>query len=309
MPQRKFKLIYLSHDLTKKVELTLTHRKVRAALLGLAVCFLVLNVVTGLITGFLINSRENEALQSENRKLRSQITEIETRIAGISSDLSGLGETDKLLRMMADLPSLDPDVKEVGIGGSPSLTPVEEDMPELSGALWSLDRISREIDLQRASFEEIHHKLTVNAELLEHTPTLRPVEGGYISSGFGVRRDPFTKRVEHHAGVDISRERGTPIVATAGGQVIYVGRYYSYGKFVVIDHGFGYQTAYGHLNEFNVRQGQYVTKGQVIGSVGSTGRSTGNHVHYEVRVNGRPVDPTDYFFEEVATLPTVTPKQ
>lgn len=309
MPQRKFKLIYLSHDLTKKVELTLTHRKVQAALLALAVFFLATNLVAGLVASFLINSRENEALQRENKKLRSHVTQLETRMAGMSRDLSVLDETDKLLRMMADLPPLDQDVKNVGVGGTPNLTPDDAQLPEVTNVMWSLDRVGREIELQRASFEEIHHKLTVNAELLEHTPTNRPVEGGYISSGFGVRRDPFTKRVEPHAGVDICQERGTPIMATAGGQVIYVGRYYSYGKFIVIDHGFGYQTAYGHLNDFAVRQGQYVTKGQVIGSVGSTGRSTGCHVHYEVRVNGRPVDPTDYFFEDVATLPTIVLKK
>jgi len=308
MPQRKFRLIFLSHDLTKKVELTFTHRKVQAALLGLAVFFLATNLVAGLVASFLINSRENQALQQENRKLRAHVTELETRVAGINKDLSVLGETDKLLRMMADLPPLDQDVKKVGVGGGPSLTPSDAQLPEVANALWSLDRIGREVELQRASFEEIHHKLTVNAELLEHTPTLRPVEGGYISSGFGMRRDPFTKRVEPHAGVDICQERGTPVVATAGGQVIYVGRYYSYGKFVVIDHGFGYQTAYGHLNDFAVRQGQYVTKGQAVGTVGSTGRSTGNHVHYEVRVNGRPVDPTDYFFEDVAVLPALAQK-
>jgi murein DD-endopeptidase MepM/ murein hydrolase activator NlpD len=309
MPQRKFKLIYLSHDLTKKVELTLSHRKVQAALLGLAVFFLATNLVAGLAASFLINSRENEALQQENRKLRAQVGDLETRVAGMSKDLSVLGETDRILRMMADLPALDQDVKKVGVGGGPSVTPDDAQLPEVSNVVWSLDRLGREIELQRQSFEEIHHRLTANAELLDHTPTLRPVEGGYISSGFGMRRDPFTKRIEAHAGVDICQERGTPIVATAGGQVIYVGRYYSYGKFVVIDHGFGYQTAYGHLNDFAVRQGQYVTKGQVIGTVGSTGRSTGTHVHYEVRVNGQPVDPTDYFFEDVATLPLVAQKR
>ena len=139
--------------------------------------------------------------------------------------------------------------------------------------------------------------------MLEHTPTLRPVDGGYISSGFGVRWDPFTKRVESHAGVDIPQERGTEIMATAGGQVIYAGFYSSYGQFVVIDHGFGYQTAYGHMSKIEVREGQYVSKGQDIGQVGSTGRSTAPHCHYEVRVNGRPVDPTDYFFEDVAEQP------
>lgn len=303
MPQRRFKLIYLSHDLTKKVEVTLTHRKVRAALLGLAVCFLATNVVAGLLASFLLNSRESDALQQENRKLKSHITELETRMAGVSQQVSLLGETDRLLRMMADLPAIDDDAKKLGIGGSPLEAPVDAELPGIANAKWTLDEIEREIDFQRTSFEEIHHKLTINADLLEHTPTLRPVEGGYISSGFGVRWDPFTKRVEGHAGVDIPQERGTEIMATAAGQVIYAGYYSSYGQFVVIDHGFGYQTAYGHMSRIEVREGQYVTKGQDIGQVGSTGRSTAPHCHYEVRLNGRPVDPTDYFFEDVANLP------
>jgi murein DD-endopeptidase MepM/ murein hydrolase activator NlpD len=309
MAQRKFKLIFLSHDLTKKVELTFTRRKVQGALLGLVVFFLATNVVAGLLASFLINSRENEALQQENRKLRSHISTLETRMASVSQDLSMLSETDRLLRVMADLPPMDEDVRKVGVGGSPLETPADANIPGVGFSSWTLDQVQREIEVQRTSFEEIHHKLTVNAQLLEHTPTLRPVEGGYISSGFGVRRDPFTKRVEAHAGVDIPEPRGTAVMAAAEGQVIYVGRYYSYGKFVVIDHGFGYQTAYGHLNDFNVRQGQYVTKGQIIASVGSTGRSTSPHLHYEVRVNGQPVDPTDYFFEDVATLPPTAQSQ
>ncbi|HEY3294107.1 MAG TPA: M23 family metallopeptidase [bacterium] len=309
MPQRRFKLIYLSHDLTKKVEVTLTHRKVRAALLGLAVCFLATNVVAGLLASFLLNSRESDSLQQENRQLKAQVNVLQTRMAGVSQQLSVLGETDKLLRMMADLPSIDDDSKKLGIGGAPMEAPVDADLPGIANARWTLDEIEREIDFQRTSFEEIHHKLTVNADLLEHTPTLRPVDGGYISSGFGVRWDPFTKRVESHAGVDIPKERGTEIMATAAGQVIYAGYYSSYGQFVVIDHGFGYQTAYGHMSKIEVREGQYVNKGQDIGQVGSTGRSTAPHCHYEVRLNGRPVDPTDYFFEDVAGLPTAAKHQ
>jgi murein DD-endopeptidase MepM/ murein hydrolase activator NlpD len=304
MTQRKFKLIYLSHDLTRKVELTLTHRKVRAALLGLAVCFLATNVVAGLLASFLLNSRESDALQQENRRLKSHITEMQTRMAGLDQQISVLGETDKILRMMADLPPLDADVRKAGIGGAPEqLTTDPQQSPELVYNDWSLDKLEREIEIQRTSFEDIHQKLTANAELMEHTPSLRPISGGYISSGFGVRRDPFTKRVEAHAGVDICQERGTSVDASASGQVMFAGHYFSYGKFIVIDHGFGYQTAYGHLNDIDVREGQYVTKGQLIGKVGSTGRSTAPHLHYEVRVNGRPVDPTDYFFEDVATLP------
>lgn len=298
MAHRKFKLIYLSQDLTKKVELTLTHRKVRAALLGLAVFFLVTNVVAGLFASFLLNSRENQALQRENQRLRSHISTIEERMAQFGQQLSDLNETDKHLRMVADLPALDSDVLEVGVGGTSREVPLDAKLAELSFDYLTLGKIGRSIELQVASFEEIEQKLTANADLLEHTPTVRPLEGGYISSGFGMRRDPFTKRLAHHEGIDFSQERGTPVMSTAAGQVIFAGRYFSYGKFIVVDHGFGYQTAYGHLQGMDVRVGQYVTKGQAIGTVGSTGRSTGSHLHYEVRVNGRPVNPLDYFFEE-----------
>ncbi|MBU0508614.1 M23 family metallopeptidase [bacterium] len=304
MAPRKFKLIYLSHDLTRKVELTFTHRKVRVAMLALAVVFLITNMVAGVVTSNLLKSRENQALRAENLRLRGHIGDLEKRIGDVNRDLAELTETDHMLRILADLPQVDEDVRQVGVGGAVRETLLDPQFAEFTKRIWSLDKIERELDLQKSSFEEIHQKFTSNAELLEHTPTLRPLEGGYISSAFGIRRDPFTKQTEHHPGVDIANERGTSVVATAAGEVIYSGHYFSYGRFVVLDHGFGYQTAYGHLNRINVRQGQYVAKGQKIGEVGASGRATGSHLHYEVRVNGRPVNPTDYFFEDVAGLPT-----
>lgn len=308
MPNRKFKLIYLSHDLTKKVEFTLTHRKVRVALLALGVGFLITNVVAGFFMSFMINSRENTELKAENETLRSHLNQVETRLSGVGDVLSTLSTTDKMVRMMVDMPVVDDDVRQVGVGGSPLESPASDIDPQLSNVLWTLDRVDREIELQKTSFEEIHQKLTEDQERLDHTPTQRPVQGGFISSGFGVRRDPFTKSMNRHEGIDISQERGTPVSATAAGKVIYTGYYYSYGKFVVIDHGYGYQTAYGHLHAIDCREGQMVAKGQHIAQVGSTGRSTGCHLHYEVRVNGEPVDPSDYFFEEVAELPDAVGK-
>ncbi|MFZ5432617.1 MAG: M23 family metallopeptidase [Calditrichota bacterium] len=308
MSSRKFKLIFLSHDLTKKVELTLTHRKVKAALIALVVVFIITNLVAGLLASNLLKSKENQALIAENARLRKHLTELETRITGVSQELATLTETDRMLRIMADLPQVDSDVREVGIGGSVREVPIDPNLPELTEGIWSLDKLEREIDLQQASFEEIHSKLTANAELLDHTPTLRPLEGGYVSSGFGIRRDPFTKKMERHGGVDIVQERGTPVYAAAAGEVIFAGHYFSYGRFVLVDHGFGYQTAYGHLNYIGVRKGQYLTKGQQLGEVGSSGRATGSHLHYEVRVNGRPVNPTDYFFEDAGRLAALAPK-
>jgi murein DD-endopeptidase MepM/ murein hydrolase activator NlpD len=103
-----------------------------------------------------------------------------------------------------------------------------------------------------------------------------------------------------HQGVDISEPYGTPVMAAAAGKVVYAGHYYNYGKFIVIDHGSGYQTAYGHLSKIDVKEGMAITKGQLIGQVGQTGRATAPHLHYEVRQDGQPVDPTDYFFDDVA---------
>jgi murein DD-endopeptidase MepM/ murein hydrolase activator NlpD len=309
MPHRKFKLIFLSHDLTKKVELTLTRAKVRAALFGLAFCFLLTNVVAGLLTSHVLNSKENITLQEDNRKLRESLSMLENRFDDVNKRMAGITQTDALLRLTAGLPLLDKDVQEVGIGGGLGDPALDPDYPELTQNFWTLDKIEREINLQMASFEEIRLKLSSNAELVSHTPSLRPLEGGYVSSGFGPRRDPFTRRVVTHPGVDIPQERGTAVMATAEGQVIYAGRYHGYGNFVVIDHGFGYQTAYGHLNKIECQSGQYVSKGHRIGQVGSTGRSTSPHLHYEVRVNGQPVDPMDYFFDDVAAFPVASAEQ
>ena len=300
MANKRFKLILLSHDLTKKVELSLTSRKVRAALLGLGFCFLATNVVAGLVASFLLHSSENQALQVENTQLREHLTKLETRIAGVNQQLSVLSETDKLLRMMSNLPPLDDDIREAGVGGGIDETTVEPNPAELTYSIWSLDKLEREIEIQQTSFEEVHSQLTENQQALDHTPTLRPVDGGYVSSSFGVRRDPFTKRMAAHQGVDICQSYGTPVMASAAGKVIYAGHYYNYGKFIVIEHGHGYQTAYGHLSKIDVKEGSTVLKGQMIGNVGQTGRATAPHLHYEVRQDGQPVDPSDYFFDDVA---------
>lgn len=309
MPNRKSKLIYLSPDLTRKIEIAFTKSRVRWIIAAGIVLFFLINSTAGYLVSHLLTSQENAALSRENQALREHLEDAEIRLTAVNEKLSVLAETDNMLRLMADLPLMHDDVREVGVGGGLGDPVTVPEVPVVTENVWSLEKVERELELQQASFEEIRQKLTENAELLEHTPSLRPVEGGYISSGFGVRRDPFTKRLAQHYGTDIVMPRGSQVVATAEGQVIYAGRYYNYGKFIVIDHGFDYQTAYGHLHKIHVKKGQYVSKGQQIGSVGSTGRSTGPHVHYEVRVNGRPVDPMDYFFDEVTSFPVLATRR
>ena len=305
MPNRSFKLIYLSHDLTNKKEWSLTRFKVKLAVAAAVCLFVLFNVGVGVVVSNVVTTKANEALTFENQSLREHVGDFETKLYAASERMSSLAESDNMLRLMADLPLIEADVRSVGIGGSitdPILMPT---IPEVNEVSWTLDKLNREIELQRASFEEIHEKLSANAELLEHMPTLRPLETGYMSSFFGVRRDPFTKKPTRHQGLDFSAPRGTPIKATAGGRVVYSGRYYNYGKFIVIDHGQGYETAYGHLHKINVKKGQKVFKGDIIGQVGNTGRSTAPHLHYEVRVNGHAVNPINYIFDESERFPTM----
>lgn len=303
MANRKFSLILLSHDLSKKVEFTFTRARAKALLAGLVASFLLFNGVTGFLASRIANETGREQLEAENRALREQLAKFDTKIRSVEQRLSTLAETDNMLRLMADLPLLPQDVRNVGVGGTVEILPPGPLVPEAQEINEILNKLDRELDLQRTSFREIHSKLEQNQALLEHLPTLRPCDTGYFSSGFGVRQDPFTKKTTHHDGLDISAPRGTPVKSSAAGTVIYAGRYYNYGQFIVVDHGGGIQTAYGHLHKILVRKGQKVTKGMVIGQVGSTGRSTAPHLHYEVRVNGVAVNPMDYVFEETETFP------
>jgi len=143
------------------------------------------------------------------------------------------------------------------------------------------------------TYEKLLSDIEVYLKVLSKVPIGRPCQG-YISSGFGRRKDPFTGKPAFHTGIDIVSYPGTPVRATADGKVIYAGRHPGYGKVVVIRHGFGYSTLYGHLQKIKVRAGQKVRRGEVIGYLGSTGRSTGPHLHYEVRRYGRYLNPSKY---------------
>jgi murein DD-endopeptidase MepM/ murein hydrolase activator NlpD len=160
-----------------------------------------------------------------------------------------------------------------------------------------MGKMDREIKLQQSSFVEIKDQFESKKDLIAHTPSIRPVEGGYFSSGFGKRRDPFNGRWEIHSGLDISVGRGTPVCATADGEVVFAKRTPGLGNLVIVDHGYGFTTAYGHMSRFNVGLGARVTRGQKIGEVGNTGRSTAPHLHYQVSVMDNAVDPRDYIFE------------
>jgi murein DD-endopeptidase MepM/ murein hydrolase activator NlpD len=182
-----------------------------------------------------------------------------------------------------------------GVGGPVSANDLVLGLDETSlyNHFKSLDRKSISLQNELQKLQEYYKDRGI---LMAATPALMPVRG-YPSDRYGYRKDPFTGQRDFHPGIDISAPRGHKVIATADGVVRFAGRQMGYGRIVKLQHRFGISTRYGHLAEVTVAAGQEVKKGDVIGFVGATGRATGPHVHYEVRLNGRPLDPARFFRE------------
>ena len=167
----------------------------------------------------------------------------------------------------------------------------------------SINKLSSRVTYQQKSYEEIAGFIKNKEKLLSSTPAIQPVSNknlNRLASGFGYRIDPVYKNVKFHAGLDFAAPLGTPIYATADGVVKVAGNLGNgYGNHVIVNHGYGYETLYGHMYRLAVRNGGRVKRGEVIGYVGSTGKSTGPHCHYEVHKNGRPLDPVYFFYNDL----------
>ena len=176
-------------------------------------------------------------------------------------------------------------------GGQVSQESAETKLEEAEN---NLQALQSSFAAEKESLENLISELDEHNSRMRTTPSIRPAQGNVIS-GFGNRNDPITGGTRFHSGVDIANSHGTPIYATAYGRVSYAGYRGGYGNKILIEHGYGYQTCYAHMTSFAVSEGQQVSRGQVIGYMGRTGRAVGTHVHYEVRVNGSAVNPASYF--------------
>ncbi len=169
---------------------------------------------------------------------------------------------------------------------------------ELLDKMWmEMEEIEQDVTFQQRRSQSLIRFLKSKSALVRAIPSIRPVTGGYISSDFGRREDPFSHSIKMHSGLDIVSPPRTPVISVAEGIVIQCGWNGDYGRIITLYHGFGITTFYAHLNSINVKNGDWVDQGQIIGSVGSTGRSTSSHLHYEVRIEGRAVNP-EYFLPE-----------
>ena len=166
-----------------------------------------------------------------------------------------------------------------------------------------IDYISKQIYIQSNSFDEVLSMAKNQKDRLKHIPSIQPVPDKFlkqVASGYGTRIDPIYGTARFHAGMDFASNIGTPVYVTGDGVVTLADWKQGYGKCIIVDHGFGYQTLYAHLNDYKVRYGQKVTRGEQIGEVGNTGKSTGPHLHYEVHVRGVPDNPAKYYFMDLS---------
>ena len=242
-------------------------------------------------------------LADQNRMIESQHEQIQL-FAGELSDLKeklvALGRFGRKLREKAGMKAEETAEDSFGIGGSspmdlnPLLDPEARRTEMLQRMQEQVALLSLETDLQQEDFSMLMSALNEQRSLLGRTPSIPPIQGA-MSSGFGTRRSPFTGGFEFHKGIDIAAPLGTSVRAPADGRVSMADHEGSYGKTMVIDHGYGVVTRFAHLSAFVKRAGESVKRGETVALVGNTGRSTGPHLHYEVHLNGIPVDPQDYF--------------
>jgi murein DD-endopeptidase MepM/ murein hydrolase activator NlpD len=265
----------------------------------MAVVVLILGVVAGgaYLFGELHAKSRMGHLQDENALLAHQLDQVKDGLLTVTGEIDSLVEREQMLRLRVDLPVVDEDVLEAGIG---SLAPLQSEViadARVEDLLNSLDHLERRLIVTRQSFGEIQDKILDDEDRLHRIPSIIPIHEGRLTDNFGYRRDPFTKRMAFHHGADFSAPRGTPVFATADGVVKRVYKAPGYGNMVELDHGLGYTTVFGHLKKATVRRGEHVKRGEQVGEVGNTGRSTAPHLHYEVRIEGTAVDPLDYFYE------------
>jgi murein DD-endopeptidase MepM/ murein hydrolase activator NlpD len=235
---------------------------------------------------------ELRRLRTENRTLRVKTEEYEQNAGQLRSKIDTLQSMVTKLGVMAGLEHSLPDAPVGGVGGAVG---TESKAPALDpAALHAMDRSVSALTARSARLEAFYQDQGV---LLASTPSIWPVRG-YLAAGFGNRIDPFTGQRDFHTGLDISTPVGTKVQAPAGGVIVSCGPKGGYGNSIIIDHGFGIVTRYGHLSGFNVKPGQRIKRGDVVGFVGDTGRSTGPHLHYEVWVRDQAQNPIHYILDE-----------
>jgi murein DD-endopeptidase MepM/ murein hydrolase activator NlpD len=286
----------------------LRHFSLPALAIPLAVGAVGLGVIGGATwmlgwTSSRIDRMQFAELRQQNQRLTHQIDDFRQAVELFEARMQESQAMEEELRHLSNLEPIPDDVRRLGVGGPRPLSELQDEASPFTSVrrgretLERLESLNRQADFQHANFREMIATLTESKDKLDRIPSISPLDSGVYSSGYGTREDPFTGRRTFHRGLDCSAWTGTPVRATADGNVVQAGRAGTLGLMVEIEHGNGFLSRYGHNSRLLVKVGQPVKRGDIIAEVGSTGRSTSPHCHYEVEVDGHHVNPWRYILD------------
>ena len=253
-----------------------------------------------------IGSPKEKILQMQNERLQDRYEELDEKTRELQKQILELEKRDNnVYRSIFEANPIPDSARAKQLEDQKEIATVEKMQGNelVNSIIGTLNNLSSRVRMQNISYNEIDGLVKNKEQLLSHTPAIQPVsnkELTRIASGYGYRIDPIYKTTKMHAGIDFTAPQGTPIYATANGTVRVSGNVGNgYGNHVIINHGYGYETLYGHMVRVKARSGQKVTRGEIIGWVGSTGKSTGPHCHYEVHKYGQKIDPVYFFYNDL----------
>lgn len=321
----KFSLIVVSDETSPVRRFEIRKDLVRKSLWAAGITAVLLLAMMVDYVRVRLDNRELDGLRHETVEQRHQVAEFQSKLEAVDERLAKLKEFERKVRIIANLPgsassggaeitAVNPgDAGLAGEGGVDA--PYDGDAPAprpphrvphpgkdapLQKRVSLLEKaavyLGEVASGQESSLEELVNALQGKADYLASSPSIWPAKG-WLTSRYGYRISPFTGRRQFHAGLDIAAAKGTDIIAPARGRVVFAGRHGPLGNCVIIDHGYGVKTYFGHTSKILVTVGQKVERGDLIAKIGSTGRSTGPHLHYAIQVNGKTRDPLDYIFD------------
>jgi len=306
---RKEKFYFNTHTLQYEKVVTTTKTKIFRAI-GISCGIFVAALVLLSISYKYFPTPKEEALVREITQMKQHYAEMELEVDKMTKVLGNIRERDASVhRMVFGMEPIDDMQWEAGIGGHKKntlLTNFKNSGATLVKAQERVDKLSRQMVIQSESLDDIESMAKDKSEMFASMPLIAPVRKDLLArnihllSGFGKRLHPIYKVMKMHDGIDFTAKRGTAIQATGNGKVIKVMKSPSYGNYVIIKHGHGYESLYAHMHEVMVKRGQTIKRGEQIGTVGSTGRSTAPHLHYEIHLNGRAINPLSYCVDGLA---------
>ena len=281
------RLIVVPDGMKSPQQIRISQKLIRWGLIALGFFVLLNFFIAGWNLWHIGSTVKMAVLQEQKTKLEAQVWDLRQRMDSLSTTLSSISQMNKTLYVSAGIP-----YPEQGYAvGGPQLAEISGNRfhEKMAFDFDSLLFVARQ---EAHALQSVQHELVKREKVLRHTPSVIPMKG-YITSTFGKRLDPITRSWKMHEGIDICGMKGTPVCASADGTVRFAGWDHGFGKVVVIDH-IWYETRYAHLDEISVVPGQKITRGDLVGKCGRTGRTTGTHLHYEVRVAQELVNPMDY---------------